>query len=176
MALTKRVELIERRTYFLAQLERTQKIVSAVKATAQKFGCSEDAAWQDAQRLPKWIDTVVKIDDSSTMIKRIVSAMLTLVPYYWSIFSMAMSPKPSRTNDKPRPNLNAALGALNSITRLYVEVARFLQSVGIVYKVPEKIEIDHADQILVEVADEDEADILRKATEILARNESRKLH
>ena len=174
--MTKRLELIERRTYFLEQFERTQKIVSAVEATVQKFGCSEDAAWQDAQRLPKWIDTVVKIDDSSTMIKRIVSAMLTLVPYYWSIFSLAMSPKPSRTNDKPCPNLNAALGALNSITRLYVEVARFLQSVGLVYKVSKNLEVDHSGEILVEVED-DEAEILSKAAKILERKgQSRSLH
>jgi len=89
---------------------------------------------------------------------------------------MAVSPKPSRNNDEPRPNLNAALGALNSITRLYVEVARFLQSVGIVYKVPENLEVDHSGEILVEVENDDEADILRKATQILARNASRPLH
>lgn len=182
--MTKRKQIIERRLFFLSQLERTQKITTAVENTVQKFGCSQSAAWQDAMRMPEWIDTIVKADNSNVMVKRLFSGLRNLVPNAWLVFAKAINPpdikiptKDGERSIKQKPNLNVALGAINTIARIYIETAKFLQSVGIVYKAPEQIEVDHAGEILVEVETQDEADILAKAARILARKErSRKLH
>ncbi len=92
-----------------------------------KYSVSEQALYQDWRKRVTWASQVVQLDDPA-LINELIQGLRQIIPNAWYEY-------------KTNPNPSVKLGALKLAKETYMNIIEVLQSIGIVVKLPEKLEV-----------------------------------
>jgi len=92
-----------------------------------EYHVSPQALYQDWWKRKQWIRDVVRLDDP-TLIDEMLQGLMQILPNAWYEY-------------KTNPNPSVKLGSLKLAKDTYKDIIEILQSLGIMVKVPDKLEI-----------------------------------
>ena len=120
-------ELLERRQEMVKLRSQGVPLKEIIPDFSSKYNTSPQALYKDWKNRKRWIRQVVRLQDPS-LIDEMLEGLKQVIPRAWFMYTTTQ-------------NDSIKIAALKLATQTYIEIIELLQSLGIVIKVPERLEI-----------------------------------
>ena len=120
-------ELLERRQEMVKLRSQGVPLKDIISDFTTKYDCSPEALYIDWRKRKHWIRDVVRLQDPA-LIDEMLEGLKQVLPRTWFVYT-------TTHNDSIK------IAALKLLKDTYTDIIELLQSLGIVIKVPDQIEV-----------------------------------
>lgn len=143
--------LLERRKEMIKLRSQGVPLKEIVPDFTRKYQVSSEAIYIDWQKREQWIQQVVRLQDPS-LIDEMLEGLKQVIPRAWFLYTTTQ-------------NDSIKIAALKLARDTYTEIIGLLQSLGIVVKMPDKLEVK-----------EDVSFLLKTYEDAIERASNRNIH